>query len=253
MPDDATRFSGRTLTMADLTTLQAELTEVVLVGRTMTAVLTDLTVIARRTMPGAEAVSITLIRDDQPFTAAHDGQMALDADELQYARDYGPCVDAGRSGQVFLVDDMRTDTRWADYAHHAADRGIGSSLSVPLPFQSATLGAMNNYGTRPRAFTQGDVEVAKAIAPWLAYVVSHATATVSATEETANMWAAMATRSGIEQAKGILMERHRLTPDQAFTVLTTSSQHTGRKLRDVAAELVATGALPGAADRAPAR
>jgi hypothetical protein len=35
--------------------------------------------------------------------------MALDADELQYERGYGPCVDAGRAGQMFLINDMRTN------------------------------------------------------------------------------------------------------------------------------------------------
>ena len=49
----------------------------------------------------------------------------------------------------------------------------------------------------------------------------------------------------VEQAKGILMERHRLTADKAFTLLTKASQHTGLKLRAVAEELVRTGALPG--------
>jgi hypothetical protein len=112
--------------MTDLTTLHEELTGVVLVGRSMTAVLTDLTGVARRAMPGAEAVSITLIRNDHPFTAAHDGQIALDADELQYERDYGPCVDAGRSGQVFLIDAMRTDDRWPDYTRHAAGHGVAA-------------------------------------------------------------------------------------------------------------------------------
>ena len=112
-------------------------------------------------MPAAEAVSITFVEDDRPFTAAHAGHVALDADELQYERDYGPCVDAGRSGQVFLVEDMRTDLRWADYARRPRRPGVGSSLSVPLPFQSGTLGAMNNYATRPHAFTAEDVEVAR--------------------------------------------------------------------------------------------
>ena len=197
-------------------------------------------------MPAAEAVSITLIRNDHPFTAAHDGQIALDADELQYQRDYGPCVDAGRSGQLFLVDDMRTDQRWPDYAQHAADRGVGSSLSVPLPFQAATLGAMNNYATRPHAFTEEDIEVATAVAPWVAYAVNNASVAASAAEQTANMVAAMTTRAVIEQAKGILMERHRLTSDQAFNLLSRTSQRTGSKLRDVAADLVETGVLPGA-------
>jgi AmiR/NasT family two-component response regulator len=51
-------------------------------------------------------------------------------------------------------------------------------------------------------------------------------------------------RAVIEQAKGILMERHKLTEDQAFTQLSRASQNTNIKLRDVADELVRTGALP---------
>ena len=91
-----------------------------------------------------------------------------------------------------------------------------------------------------------DVELATTIAPWVAYAVNHASEAASAVDDTANMAAAMATRAGIEQAKGILMERHRLTADQAFNLLTKASQHTGVKLRAVAEELVRTGALPGA-------
>ena len=49
-------------------------------------------------MPGSEASSITLIRGEKAFTAAFDGQLAMDADELQYQRGYGPCLDAGRAG-----------------------------------------------------------------------------------------------------------------------------------------------------------
>jgi GAF domain-containing protein len=232
--------------VADLIGLHEELAAVAMAGRPLADVLGEITTIARRAMPGSESVSITLVRGDHPFTAAHDGQMALDADELQYERDYGPCVDAGRSGQVFLIDDMRTEDRWPDYARHAAEQGVGSSLSVPLPFQSATLGALNNYSTRAHAFGDEDVELATMIAPWVAYAVNHASEAASAADETANMLAAMATRAGIEQAKGILMERHRLTPDQAFTLLTKASQRTGLKLRAVAEELVRTGALPGA-------
>jgi AmiR/NasT family two-component response regulator len=40
------------------------------------------------------------------------------------------------------------------------------------------------------------------------------------------------------------MERWKLTEDQAFTELTRASQNTNIKLRDVADELVHTGALP---------
>jgi GAF domain-containing protein len=231
--------------MVDMTTLHEELARVVLVGRDLADVLAELTTIARRAMPGSDATSITLIRGEKPYTAAHDGQIALDADELQYERDYGPCVDVGRSGEIFLISDMASEQRWPDYARHAAARGVGSSLSLPLPFQAATIGALNNYSTRAHAFSDDDVAVGEEVASWVAFVVANASAAATAAEEAVNMRAAMVTRGMIEQAKGILMERHKITADQAFTILTRASQHTGTKLREVASELVRTGTVPG--------
>jgi hypothetical protein len=99
--------------MNNVAELHEALAGVVLADRELSEVLTEITSIARRAMPSVEAASITLIRGEEPFTAAYDGQMALDADELQYERGYGPCMDAGRAGQMLLVDDMRSDQRWA--------------------------------------------------------------------------------------------------------------------------------------------
>jgi AmiR/NasT family two-component response regulator len=57
---------------------------------------------------------------------------------------------------------------------------------------------------------------------------------------------AMRSRAVIEQAKGILVERFKITEDMAFTVLSRASQNTNVKLYDVASELVMTGVLNGA-------
>ena len=225
--------------------LHEELARVVLVGRDLAEVLAEITTIARRSMPGSDACSITLIRNDEPFTAAHDGQMALDADELQYQRGYGPCVDGGRSGQPFTVKDMATEQRWSDYGPHAAAQGVGSSLSLPLPFQAATIGALNSYSTRRAGFGDQDVAVGEEVASWVALAVATASAAASMAEEAANMRTAMVTRGTIEQAKGILMERYKITADQAFSLLSKASQHTGLKLRDLAHEFVQTGTMPG--------
>jgi GAF domain-containing protein len=227
------------------TALHAELAGVVLVDRELSEVLTEIVQIARRAIPGAEATSITLIRDDRAFTAAFDGQIAVDADELQYQRGYGPCLDAGRSGEVFVVADMESEDRWPDYAKHVAQLGVRSSLSVPLPFQGATIGALNNYALEPSAFGEPDVRLGEEVAAFLAIAVANAEAAARATDDVANMRRAMESRAVIEQAKGILMERYKVTSEQAFTLLTHSSQRTNVKLRDVAEELTATGVLRG--------
>src|ERR671920_1665726 len=109
-------------------------------------------------------------------TAAYDGQLAMDADELQYQRGYGPCLDAGRSGELFLVTDMRAEERWPDYAAHATQLGVGSSLSIPLPFQGATIGALNNYATTEAAFTEQDVSLGQEVAGFVAIAVANAEA-----------------------------------------------------------------------------
>jgi GAF domain-containing protein len=234
------------MTMADsLGALHAELAGVVMVGRELPEVLTEIVQISRRAIPGAESTSITLIRDERAFTAAFDGQLSMDADELQYQRGYGPCLDAGRSGEVFLVGDMRKEDRWPDYALHAAELGVGSSLSVPLPFQGATIGALNNYATTPRAFDEDDVRLGEEVAAFVAIAVGNAEAAARATDDVLNMRRAMESRAVIEQAKGILMERFKVTSEQAFTLLTHASQRSNVKLRDIAEELTATGELRG--------
>jgi len=61
------------------------------------------------------------------------------------------------------------------------------------------------------------------------------------TEQVAGLEVALLTRDIIGQAKGILMERYRITADEAFDRLRTASQHKNRKVRDLAEELASTG------------
>jgi GAF domain-containing protein len=225
-----------------------DLARVVLVGRDLRDVLGDITRVARKATPGVDAASITLIRGEKAYTAAYDGQMALDADEMQYERGYGPCLDAGLAGQVMLIDDMATEQRWPDYTRAVAQHGIGSSLSVPLPFQSSSIGALNCYARRPHAFGEEDRTLAEEVASWIALAVGHADSAARTSEQLANLQIAMKSRAVIEQAKGILMERFKVTEDLAFTVLARASQTSNIKLRDIADDLVTTGSLPAGAE-----
>ena len=49
---------------------------------------------------------------------------------------------------------------------------------------------------------------------------------------------AMAARSTIDRALGILMSQQRCTAGAAFDLLRQTSQHRNRKLRDIAADLI---------------
>jgi GAF domain-containing protein len=220
--------------------LLRQLSRVVLVERTLTDVLTDLTRIAAQGIPGAEATSITLIRDDEPFTAGYYGDMALAADELQYQHGYGPCIDAGRGGVLLRVDDMATEERWPDYVAPVREATpVRSSLSVPLPYQGSSIGALNNYSTETAAFASPEsLRAGLEVAEVMAIAVANADAHWQLGEQARNMGLAMQSRAVIEQAKGVLMAQRHVEADQAFEMLREASQRSNRKLRDIAAGVV---------------
>ncbi len=211
-----------------------------LVDRTLNEVLADVTAIAARGIPGAEASSITLLRADKAYTAAHSGDMALAADELQYEHGYGPCMDAGRGGVVLRIDDMRTEQRWPDYvAHVVATTPVLSSLSVPLPYQGSAIGALNNYSTKPDAFSSPEsIRAGTDVAEVIAVAVANADAHAQLFDQARNMRIAMESRAVIEQAKGVLMAQRRVDAEVAFEILRDASQRYNRKLRDIAAGIV---------------
>jgi GAF domain-containing protein len=217
-----------------------ELSRVALVDRTLTEVLTDVTRIAATGIPGAEATSITLLRGDRAFTVAHHGEMALAADELQYEHGYGPCMDAGRAGVLLRVDDMHGEERWPDYvAHLLQATEVRSSLSVPLPYQGSSIGALNIYSTEPAAFAAPDsLQAGLEVAEVVAVAVANADAHWQLGEQARNMRLAMESRAVIEQAKGVLMAQRHVTAEQAFEILREASQRYNRKLRDIALGIV---------------
>jgi AmiR/NasT family two-component response regulator len=59
----------------------------------------------------------------------------------------------------------------------------------------------------------------------------------------ANLETALESSRTIGMAMGILIERLKVAPDEAFDALVETSQHEHRKLRDIASDLVFTGEL----------
>ena len=72
---------------------------------------------------------------------------------------------------------------------------------------------------------------------------AHAAVALAGAQQLEHVRSALVNRDVIGQAKGILMERFKMTGDQAFLALVAASQQTNRKLHVVAAELALTGVL----------
>ncbi|MGQ5261738.1 ANTAR domain-containing protein [Micromonospora sp. ZYX-F-536] len=217
----------------------AELGSIKLADVDLDAVLAKIAELAKRTIPGASEVSVTLVRGDDAHTAAFTGELALALDEWQYERGHGPCLDASAATETLSVPDMSNESRWPDWAKRAREAGASSSLSIGLPVQDKVTGALNIYGTEPDAFDEEAMILAQTFAGYAAVALANVHLYDTQATLARHMQAAMANRAVIEQAKGIIMGERRCTPDEAFAILAKLSQDTNRKLRDVASALVA--------------
>jgi AmiR/NasT family two-component response regulator len=68
----------------------------------------------------------------------------------------------------------------------------------------------------------------------------------SAVERAEHLRVALDSRGVIDQAKGILMERYKLTADQAFQAIARVSMEQNVRVREVARRFVESGIFPGA-------
>jgi GAF domain-containing protein len=140
------------------------------------------------------------------------------------------------------VPEMAREDRWPQWAARARDLGVNSSLSIGLPVQDTVTGALNVYATTPEAFDDDAVVLGQTFAGYAAVALANAHLYDTTATLAQQMQAAMDSRAVIEQAKGIIMGERRCTAEEAFSILTKVSQDTNRKVRDVAAALVARAA-----------
>jgi ANTAR domain/GAF domain len=171
----------------------------------------------------------------RPTTIVYTDRMVPEVDEVQYDFDRGPCLDAARTHTMFQIDDMRTDTRWPEFAASASSHGLQSSLSVPVVVAHDGLGALNFYDQSAGWFGDSHRRLGEVFAGQCAIVGLH----WSTASEAANLAVAMQSRAVIEQAKGVIMATTGCLADDAFALLREQSQRENRKLRDIASEIVA--------------
>ncbi|MDT0278003.1 GAF and ANTAR domain-containing protein [Blastococcus goldschmidtiae] len=190
------------------------------------------------TVPNADECGITyVIGRAKVEPRAWSSDLPRQVDALQDRLQQGPCLDAVWESEVVRVDDVGADDRWPEFAREAPILGVGSMMCFQLFVAGDQLGAMNLYASNPGAFDDECQDIGQIFA-------SHAAVALAGAEHESNLRSGMSTRDVIGQAKGILMERYKLTADQAFGVLSRASQEVNRKLADVARELTETGAVP---------
>ncbi len=202
-----------------------------------------------QTIPGCDFAGMSFVQGKTIETPAQTHPAVGELDALQSEIGEGPCVDAIAEHETFYVEDLDSESRWPTFAPKAVERGMASMLSLRLFIEEnedgeRTMGALNLYSRERSAFDETAQEVGLILASHASVALAGSQALGRKDDEVANLHLALSGRDVIGQAKGILMERERLTAEQAFDVLRRASQHLNIKLREVAERVTVTGERP---------
>jgi GAF domain-containing protein len=174
--------------------------------------------------------------------AATDDRVAGALAEILRSQTEGAGHEPLTTGRTVHMADIETETRWPSYVLALQERQlpVRSALVFPLAVPSGILGALAVYSDQSKYFTDELTEIAGVLA-------EHATLALDAAgsmQHADNLARALDSNRRIGMAIGVVMALHRIEEGQAFDVLRVASQTGHVKLRELAEDVILTGALP---------
>jgi GAF domain-containing protein len=153
-----------------------------------------------------------------------------------------PGRSAFEDGSTVYSPDLRTDPRFEGYSSEIVTRTpIRAVLSFGLRLHDEPLGVISFYSATPDGFPQDAQDRARLLADHATIAIDAASSATTAD----HLRIALESSRTIGAAIGILVERYRVTPEQAFHMLRTASSRTNQKLSRVAEDLVRTASTSG--------
>jgi GAF domain-containing protein len=141
---------------------------------------------------------------------------------FQIQNDEGPCLDCYRTGQAVIVSDIRSErtaSRWPRFAAATREMGYAGVHAIPMRLRDQVIGTLNLFRASPVALDPAVVVAATALVDVATIGILQERAVRQQEVVAGQLQVALNSRVIIEQAKGVLAERLRVTPDEAFVLL----------------------------------
>lgn len=188
-------------------------------------------------VPNCDHATITTLRGGTVETAAGDTVPLLCYRDPPLDHDAGPTVDVLKCREPRRIDDVTYERRWASFRIRMRCAGYASCLSLPLSTRRAPPAALTLYSRKPDAFRDTTHDIAMLLAVQASASMDNVRLYTDCRKLIDQLHLALASRTVIAQAQGLVMAQYRCTADDAITLLKTASQDTNRKLRVIAEEL----------------
>jgi GAF domain-containing protein len=226
----------RDLPLADeLAQLAARMSPLLLSTDSVEAAVDVLTTLAHETIAAATGAGVSLLDERGHRTSVGaTSDVVLEADDLQYRLDQGPCLTAWAEQRTVRVDDVGIDPRWPKWSDSVRPLQVLSTLSVPMVLPHRALGAVKVYSEQRGAFDQRAEKLLEGFAGTAALLLGSAASLDNARQLSENLRQALQARDSVQLAKGVIMQRDGLTEDEAFQVLVNEARVADLGLRQVA-------------------
>jgi hypothetical protein len=203
-------------------------------------------------LPACAGAHAAVWRDGELIGSAATHPDLAELADRQLATGQGPLIAAADAGLTVSCPDTLDDSRWPEYAEAALRRGVRCSVHLVRELPGGAALVLSLFGVRPGALDAQSDPAADMLAAFGGAVLANATAYHQAQQTASQLKDAVATRSVVDQAKGILMHALGCDAAEALQRLRTESQRRHVKVTEVAAEVVAAygGEQRGGAKRA---
>lgn len=191
---------------------------------------------AAQGLTGADAVAVAVVGPDGRFQPG--GASSEAASRLLYAElstRIGPAITCRNQGRPIPPTRLAT---WPGLAGEANTYGLSTVDAVPLRTADQAIGALTFYWSVPYVPSQAVQDLTQALADITAIGLTADQTADEHRRRAEQLEASLPGRVVIEQAKGFLAARHRITVDEAYSVLRAQAQSGNREIPDVAAEIL---------------
>lgn len=150
-----------------------------------------------------------------PFTAASTNRRVMVVDEGQYGQGDGPCLQAMRTDQPVSMTSDQVAGRWPTLAAATRSAGVRSFHAEPLRARQRAVGCLNMYSATIGGLQNPDPDLLVVLTEYLDRGLTEYSAAQPGEPDAHRLQEALRSRFTVNQAIGVLMATHGITPDQA--------------------------------------